>query len=209
MKVVAGLGNPGRRYEGSRHNAGFAVVDELANRWRIDVSQYDRNFEGQIGEGSIGGEPVKLLKPSTLMNLSGRSVGALVRFYKLAISDVLVVCDDMDLPVGSIRLRRDGSAGGQKGLIDVIRNLGSEEIARLRLGIGRVHKSAAVEFVLGRFEPHEREDAAFAIRKAADAAECWIQRGIDAAMNEFNRRKADDRPASGPSAGPDKQGEPS
>ena len=191
MKLVAGLGNPGPQYAESRHNIGFLVADELARRWQVDLTGYDRRFEGQLGEAQRGEQRVVLLKPATYMNLSGRSVGAVWRFYKMTLADVLVVIDDLDLPVGALRLRADGSAGGQKGLADVLLALGSPQVARLRIGIGRVHRTATVGHVLGKFAPDERPEVDAAIKRAADAAECWLSRGIAAAMNEFNRRGAD------------------
>ena len=157
MKLIAGLGNPGRRYAGSRHNVGYLVVDELARRWQIDAACHDRRCEGLLAEGSAAGQRVLLLKPTTFMNLSGRNVAAVWRFYKLALADVLIVHDDLDLPVGQIRLRAIGSAGGHKGLLDILRHLGSPEVPRLRIGIGKVHQAATVEYVLSRFEPQERE----------------------------------------------------
>ena len=146
-------------------------------------------------------QDVLLLKPATYMNLSGQSVAAAWRFYKLAPADVLVVHDDLDLPVGQLRLRPTGSAGGHKGLADVIRHLGTDEVPRLRIGIGKVHRDATVEYVLSRFEPDERPAIAAALPTAADAAEAWLARGMEAAMNEFNRRAkggaSDDAPPQG------------
>lgn len=188
MKLIVGLGNPGRPYEGTRHNVGFAVVDELARRHRADLTQFDRDFEALIGEASIAGERTWLLKPQTYMNLSGKSVAAVQRFYKLALSDLLIVSDDLDLPPGQIRIRANGSAGGQKGLSDVLAKLGSQDVARLRVGIGRVHRDATVDWVLSRFSPDEREMMQQAIAAASDAGECWVKDGVNAAMNKFNRK---------------------
>ena len=188
MKLIAGLGNPGKRYAESRHNVGFRVIEELARRWGVDEARYDRHFEALVGQAQRAGEPVLLMQPQTYMNESGRSVAAAWRFYKLALSELLLVLDDLDLPVGRLRLRPGGSSGGHKGLTDVIRCLGSEDFARLRIGIGKVHPSATVEYVLSRFEPDEQPAIAAAITKAADAVEVWLRQGIDAAMNEFNRK---------------------
>ncbi len=188
MKLVAGLGNPGPRYADSRHNVGFMVVDELARRWGTEVTRYDRHFEGLLGQAQRGPDAVVLLKPLTFMNLSGQSVAAVWRYYKLATSDVLVIHDDLDLALGQLRLRAAGSAGGHKGLSDVIRHFGTEEVARLRIGIGKVHRGATVEFVLGRFEADERPAVETAVATATDAADCWVAGGIEAAMNKFNRR---------------------
>jgi peptidyl-tRNA hydrolase, PTH1 family len=189
VKLLAGLGNPGPRYAESRHNVGFLVVDELARRWAADMSRYDRDFEALVGRTRRGDEDVLLLKPATFMNLSGRSVAATWRFYKLGLADVLVVHDDLDLPLGQLRLRAEGSSGGHKGLADVLRHLGTEALARLRIGIGRAAPGSTVDYVLGRFAPDEREAMQAAIVTAADAAECWLARGIETAMNEFNRRR--------------------
>ena len=192
MKLIAGLGNPGRRYAGTRHNLGYAVVEELARRWDVDVSRYEARFEGQIGAAEVAGERIWLLMPTTYMNLSGRSVAAATRYYKIESVDLLVICDDLDLPVGRIRVRGSGSAGGQKGLLDILRHLSTDEVPRLRIGIGSVHKSATVEYVLSRFDADEQVMAAQAVGTAADAAECWVGRGVGAAMNEFNRKPSEE-----------------
>ena len=202
MKLVIGLGNPGPRYAESRHNIGYLVVDELARRWAADVSRYDRDFEGLIGEAQAEGQRVLLLKPMTFMNLSGRSVAAVRRFYKLATQDVLVIYDDLDLPVGQLRVRAGGSAGGHRGMTDVLQQLATDEVPRVRIGIGKVHPSATVEYVLSRFEPDERPLMEAALTTAADAATCWLRAGIDAAMNQFNRRPRDRQPG-----GPGPEGE--
>jgi PTH1 family peptidyl-tRNA hydrolase len=187
VKLIAGLGNPGPRYADSRHNVGYLVVEELARRWAADLTRYDRDFQGLVGQVQAAGQPVLLLKPATYMNVSGRSVAAVWRFYKLASSDLLVIYDDLDLPVGQLRLRAAGSAGGHKGMSDVIQHLGTDQIPRLRIGIGRVHPAAAVEYVLSPFDPDQRAAIQAALGPAADAAECWLRNGIEAAMNQFNR----------------------
>ena len=205
MKLIAGLGNPGRRYAGSRHNVGFLVVAELARRWQVGEAHYERKFEGLLGQAQRAGERVLLLQPQTYMNLSGRSVSIAWRYYKLDPADLLVVVDDLDLPVGQIRLRPGGSSGGHKGMTDVIRHVGTDEFSRLRIGIGKVDPAATVEYVLSRFEPREREVIDAAIMTAADASECWLARGIEAAMNEFNRRRDGQSPTRGsPDDGPAK-----
>ncbi len=188
MKLVAGLGNPGKRYAESRHNVGFRVIEELARRWGVDEARYDRHFEALVGQAQRAGEPVLLMQPQTYMNESGRSVAAAWRFYKLALCELMLVLDDLDLPVGRLRLRPGGSSGGHKGLTDVIRCVGGDEFPRLRIGIGKVHPSATVEYVLSRFEPDEQPAMTAAIASAADAVEVWLRQGIDAAMNEFNRK---------------------
>ncbi len=199
MKLVAGLGNPGKRYAESRHNMGYLVVEELARRWAVEADRYDRHFEALVGQARRAGDDVLLLRPQTYMNASGRSVAGAWRYYKLSLPDLMVVFDDLDLPVGRLRLRASGSAGGHRGLDDVIRHVGSDEFPRLRIGIGRVDPSATVEYVLGRFEASERPSVDAAIHSGADAIECWLSRGLDAAMNEFNRRE----PAEGSRPRPD------
>lgn len=191
VKLIAGLGNPGPKYAESRHNIGFMVVDALARSWQTRVDRYDRDYEALVGEGVCGGQRVLLVKPTTYMNLSGRSVAAVMRFYKLTAADVLVVLDDMDLEPGRLRLRARGSAGGHNGLTDVIRHLSTEDVARLRIGIGRVHGNATVDYVLSRFRPDERLALEEALSQATAACTTWVTRGIEAAMNEFNRRRDD------------------
>jgi PTH1 family peptidyl-tRNA hydrolase len=202
VKLIAGLGNPGSRYAESRHNVGYAVVDELARRWAADTSRHDRRFEALVGQGRRSGESILLVKPTTYMNLSGQSVAAAWRYYKLSLPDVLIVYDDLDLAVGQLRVRASGSSGGHKGMEDVIRHLGSDEVSRIRVGIGKVHRDATTEYVLSRFRADERLLIAEAISTSADAAECWLARGIVATMNQFNRRRDGEssaRPPAGPS----------
>jgi PTH1 family peptidyl-tRNA hydrolase len=185
MKLVVGLGNPGSQYEETRHNAGFKVVEELARRW--DFPKGRRQFSGVLADGAIRGERVLLLEPMTYMNLSGRSVRETRTFLKLDVADLLVVSDDMALPVGRIRMRARGSAGGHNGLTSVIAELGTDEFSRLRVGIGQVGGERMVGHVLGTFLPDEQPVVARSIRAAADAVECWVAEGIDAAMTRFNR----------------------
>jgi PTH1 family peptidyl-tRNA hydrolase len=197
VKLVAGLGNPGPHYAHTRHNVGYQVVDELARRWNVSMEKYDRRYEGLVGEALVAGQRILLLKPQTFMNLSGRSVLAARQFYKLGDADLLIVCDDLDLPVGRLRLRAGGSGGGQKGLENILLRLASNDIPRLRIGIGKVDKSVTSEYVLSRFGPDERKSMAQAISAAADAVECWLAEGIAAAMNRFNP-KPGGQPGSGP-----------
>ena len=189
MKLIVGLGNPGPRYADTRHNAGFIVVDRLAKRWKTDLSHYEARFEATIGEAQRGDERVFLLKPQTYMNLSGRSVGAFVRFYKLALGDLLIVYDEMDLPIGRIRVRSAGSAGGHNGMSDLIRNLSTDVISRIRVGIGRPQPAAGVDHVLSKFDERDRAAVNAAVDCAADAAECWVTSGIETTMNRYNRRE--------------------
>ena len=185
MKLIVGLGNVGRKYDQTRHNVGFDVLHRLAERFGDGAAK--EKFDGQVMEAQIAGERVLLLWPHTYMNRSGESVGPAVEFYKLELTDLLVVCDDFNLPLGKLRFRRDGSAGGQNGLADVIRRLGTEEFARLRLGIGPVPEDwDPVDFVLGKFTAAERDTIDEIMAQAVDGAECWVTEGIEASMNRFN-----------------------
>ncbi len=189
MKLIVGLGNPGAQYDQTRHNAGFMVVDELARRFAAGEIARAR-FQGATVEARIAGEKCLLLKPTTFMNLSGRSVGEAVRFFKLEpAEDLLVLTDDLALPVGSIRLRAKGGTGGHNGLDDIDRALGGVPYARCRVGIGSVPKvMSQVDWVLSRFTPEELGDVQRSIVESTEAAECWVGEGIDTAMNKFNKR---------------------
>lgn len=185
MKLLVGLGNPGHAYRDTRHNVGFEVLEMLASRAGSPVRR--QRFQGEAAQATIRGVPAMLLWPLTWMNLSGSSVLAARDFYKIADSDMLVMCDDFNLPLDSIRLRPAGSAGGQNGLADILTRLGSTAIPRLRLGIGPVPKGwKSADFVLGRFAAEERDRVAVAVQRAADAAEAWVGLGVQAAMNTFN-----------------------
>jgi len=185
LKVVVGLGNPGKQYERTRHNVGFDVLSQLAD-WH-GVTSFKSQFEAVVGEFSIAGQKALLVAPQTYMNLSGRSVAALVKFFKLPSTDVLVVCDDMNLPVGRLRMRGSGSAGGQKGLQDIIQSLSTQEVPRLRIGVGRPPAGfSAADYVLGRFRSEDSELISQAVHFAAKGIECWIQDGLELAMNQVN-----------------------
>ena len=190
MKLIVGLGNPGREYQGTRHNVGFAAIDVLARRHGIHVRS--RRNKALVGEGVIGGSEVVLAKPLTFMNLSGQAVGGLVRRYRLDFSDITVICDDVNLPLGRLRVRAGGSAGGHKGLRSIIHSLGAEEFARIRIGIGSP-AGDMVDHVLSRFRKVERRIASEAVGKAADAAEAILTAGIEQAMNQFNAPAASAR----------------
>jgi len=186
MKVICGLGNPGERYRLTRHNVGFRVIDLLADRWGLTGARRVR--EGAARLEAQRPEPigrVLLLKPMKYMNISGAPVRAALRHADADPAvDLLVVADDVDLPLGKVRLRRGGSAGGHNGLRDIIAALGSNEFNRLRVGIGRAGET--VDHVLSTFKKDERDLAAEAIATAADAAELWLTDGIEAAMNTYN-----------------------
>ena len=186
MKVICGLGNPGERYLLTRHNVGFRVVDLLADRWGLTGA--GRAREGAARLEATRPEPigrVLLVKPLRFMNQSGAALKAAIRQTDAdPATDLLVICDDIDLPLGKVRLRRSGSAGGHNGLRNIITALGSDAFNRLRVGIGR--NGEPVDHVLATFKPGERELAAEAIATAADAAEQWLRDGIEAAMSAFN-----------------------
>ena len=184
FKLVVGLGNPGSKYDGTRHNVGFEVVDRLAAGG--SGTRFGRKFDAQIGEIELDFRRVLILKPETFMNLSGRSVVPAMQFYKLQPSDLLVICDDLNLPLGKLRFRKGGSDGGQKGLRDVTAQLGTEEYARLRVGIGERGQVDAADYVLGRFRPTERPIIDDAMIAATQAVAVWVTQGPDAAMNRFN-----------------------
>ena len=185
MKLIVGLGNPGKQYEATRHNVGFMVLDELARRFFADGPKL--RFEAALWETRMADEKILLAAPQTFMNCSGRSVGQIVDFFKLSIDSLAVVCDDMNLDTGKLRWRARGSAGGQNGLNDIINHLGTDEFARLRIGIGRPPgRMAATDWVLGRFRGDEADEMELAIARAADSVEEWIQNGVESAMNRFN-----------------------
>ena len=183
MKLIVGLGNPGTKYDGTRHNVGFEVVDLLASRWKCPLSV--EKFHGGFGMGEFGGERVALLKPTTFMNVSGKAVVAAGRFYKLELDDLLVIADDLALPIGRVRLRASGSSGSHKGLQSVLDRVGSDQWCRLRIGIGEAIGHAA-GYVLGGFGAKERLLMDRSTAYAADAVECWIENGADLTMTRFN-----------------------
>lgn len=191
MKIVVGLGNPGAKYWGTRHNVGFEVVAELAKRHGGSSPTLKNNAE--LVEVFLAGEKVLLVAPQTFMNLSGQSVWPLVDFYKQPLGDLLVVCDDLNLDTGRLRLRGSGSAGGQKGLQNIIQRLGSEGFPRLRIGIGRPPgRMDAADYVLARFRSEEREAIDHAVLSAADGVELWIKEGCERAMNKINAALKED-----------------
>jgi peptidyl-tRNA hydrolase, PTH1 family len=187
MKLIAGLGNPGQRYARTRHNVGFDAVDLLAARlgWAWDT----RRSRTVLASGPLGTDKLLLAKPQTYMNESGVAVAELVRFYKLdPATDLLVVCDDLDLPLARVRVRGRGAAGGQHGLESTIQQLGTNTFARVKIGVGRPAqgRDANVDFLLSKPRGDERIELDAAVERAAEAALCWASEGLEAAMNHFN-----------------------
>ncbi|MBL7995755.1 aminoacyl-tRNA hydrolase [bacterium] len=190
MKLIAGLGNPGSRYERTRHNAGFMVIDKLTNA--LGISLRSGKGEYTIGDGSHAGERVWLMKPTTYMNNSGLAVREVVQFHKLALQDILIICDDAALPAGMIRLRKSGSDGGQNGLKSVIFHLNSDQFPRLRVGIANdlMQKMDLADFVLSRFDSSEIDTLDEMTEHAKNAALDFIQTGdIGFCMNKYNNAK--------------------
>ncbi len=185
MKVIVGLGNPGPEYASTRHNVGFMTVDALAEKYA--VTRWKNQFEALVGECQIGDEKVLLVKPQTYMNLSGKAVGPLMRWYKTALQDMAVVHDDMDLLVGTARIRKKGGSGGHNGIKSLLAELGAEDFARFRIGIGRPpQRWTVIDYVLAKFSDEDRKRAREAIEKIVPALECFAQYGIDLAMNRYN-----------------------
>ncbi len=185
MKLIVCLGNPGNKYKDTRHNVGFEVAGLLAKKFATAPPR--ARFQGEIVEATIAGHKILLLTPLTYMNLSGASVLATRDFYKIENDNLLVVCDDFALPLGKLRLRAKGSSGGQNGLDDILRRLGTEEISRLRIGVGPLPPGRdAAGFVLSKFAKDERPQIAEAILRASEAAATWAELGLAAAMNKYN-----------------------
>jgi len=184
MKVVVGLGNPGGRYAGTRHNVGYAVIHRLGDG--AGCGRFQSRFQAQVAELTEGPHKVLLVMPETFMNLSGRSVRQLVDFYQLPLDDLLVVCDDINLPLGRLRARARGTHGGHNGLRDIQNHLGTTAYARLRIGVDAPQEEDAVGHVLGRFRPSERPVIDEALARAAQAVVVWIHHGIGACMNQYN-----------------------
>ena len=184
--LIVGLGNPGGDYENTRHNAGFAVADELARRGGFAIQRV--KFKALTAAAEIGGQGALVMKPTTYMNLSGEAVGEAARFYKLSPDRVLVISDDVDLPLGKLRLRKSGSAGGHNGLKSVIQHLGSDQCPRLKVGVGgKPHPDYDLaDWVLGKLQGEDKKVMDETVKRAADAVECFIKDGPQKAMNHFN-----------------------
>jgi len=184
-KLIVGLGNPGRKYQQTRHNLGFVVAGRVADR--AVAGKPKVRFDGELAEGNLAGEKAIILCPHTFMNASGRSVRKAVDFYKLPLEQLLVISDDLNLPTGRVRLRPRGSAGGQKGLADIIRQLGTDDFARMRIGIDRPPQNwTTTDYVLGKFNADEIDKINAAIDRATEATLCWATEGAAAAMSRYN-----------------------
>jgi PTH1 family peptidyl-tRNA hydrolase len=184
MRLVVGLGNPGKKYVGTRHNVGFAVVEALAEG--ADVSSFQDRFDARVAEWMLDGEKVLLLAPETFMNLSGRSVRQAVDFYQVPAENLLVICDDINLPLGKLRFRARGTHGGHNGLRDIQNHLGTTEYSRLRIGVDAPPEDGAVDHVLGRFKPSEKPVIEEAIALSVQAVVVWAKHGIAKCMNQYN-----------------------
>ncbi|NVJ02726.1 aminoacyl-tRNA hydrolase [Myxococcus sp. AM009] len=190
MKLIVGLGNPGREYERHRHNIGFMVVEALLSRARAALNQ--EKFAARVGQGTLAGERVLFVEPQTFMNLSGRSVAEAARFFKVPVADVLVIHDELDLPLGRLQLKAGGGSGGHNGLKSIVSSLGDEGFIRLRFGIGKPERPNARErvagYVLSNFDDGERRELETLIDRAMDMTELWLREGLSVAMNRFNRK---------------------
>lgn len=184
LRLVAGLGNPGNRYARTRHNVGFWCLDRLADESGINISR--RNRLAVVGEGAVGGVPVALAKPRTYVNESGRAVTSLLTLYRALPADLLIIYDDMALPAGKIRVRPQGGAAGHNGIKSIIDAVGTQEFARLRIGIGRPASGDDVAYVLGAMSADERDTVDAAVGLAVEAVTCALVEGIEVAMNRFN-----------------------
>ena len=195
-RLIVGLGNPGAKYERTRHNIGFEIVDAIAKRFPDVSLSENKRFQGVVGEFRSSGERIVLLKPTTYMNKSGQAVRAVLDWYKLDPDTVLVVYDDMDLPTGKLRMRLSGGAGGHNGMKSIISHLGTREFSRLRVGIGSTEKgeardSAVVSHVLGRFAPEDRKIVDAVIPMAADAIDFSLRKGVERSMSLYNGREVE------------------
>ena len=184
--LVVGLGNPGAKYENTRHNVGFMTADALAGRNGEPIRRV--KYNALTSEAVIGGQSVLLMKPTTFMNLSGQAVSEAARFYKIPADHVLVISDDVDLPLGKLRIRKSGSAGGHNGLKNIIQLLGTDQFPRLKIGVGgKPHPDYNMaDWVLGQFQGEDKKTIDDAVARAADAVECLLADGIDRAMNQYN-----------------------
>lgn len=184
MYVIVGLGNPGRKYAQTRHNMGFITVDHLAEKMNVKINKL--KFKALVGEMRLSGHKVLLVKPQTFMNLSGESLREVVNFYKVDHDKLLLIYDDLDIETGSIRIRKKGSAGTHNGMRSVIRQLGFDDFPRIRIGIGSNGRTDIIDYVTGGFTGEEAGPLEKAVEQACSAVECYIEEGIEKAMNRYN-----------------------
>ncbi len=197
-QLIVGLGNPGTKYENTRHNVGFMAIDRLSKLWQIPLTE-NKKFQGHFGEGAIAGNKIRLLKPTTYMNNSGQAIRAVLDWYKIAPEAVMIIYDDMDLPVGRLRIRLSGSAGGQNGMKSAIAHLGTQTFPRLRIGIGSPKTlpgdKDAISHVLGTFAPVEKPAIDEILDLTVSAIEVSLKQGVEKAMNLYNNRSVEPQPA--------------
>lgn len=186
MKLIVGLGNPGKEYENTRHNSGFKVMDAIAKECNVEIDQ--KKFKSSIAQTRIGNESVLLMKPQTYMNLSGEALIQAINFYHIDITDILVIYDDLDLPIGKVRLREKGSAGGQNGMKNIIQNLHTQEFHRIRVGIGKDPRIPVIDWVLGKIRKEELENYNASIDFAKDAAIFSCAHSFTDTMSNFNKK---------------------
>ena len=185
MKAIIGLGNPGMKYAGTRHNIGFDAVTAIADKYNLSIN--NKKFKGVYADGHIAGEKVLLVQPQTFMNLSGECVREVADFYKLNPDEIIIICDDINLDVGRLRIRKKGSAGGHNGLKNIIAHLGTEEFPRIRVGVGEKTEGwDLADYVLTRFDKDSEPVIREALANVVGAVETWLSEGIDAAMNRYN-----------------------
>jgi PTH1 family peptidyl-tRNA hydrolase len=188
MKLIIGLGNPGKGYANNRHNVGFQCLDYFARCHRIELKERrwrERSMRARFGTGDIDGTAVVLAKPTTFMNLSGQAVWQMMHRFKADLADIIVICDDMDLPLGKIRIRQQGGSGGHKGIASIINSVGNDAFVRIRVGIGRPDNDE-ISFVLSNFPAEDKQVIDKAVAQVADIIDCILREGIEAAMNRFN-----------------------
>jgi PTH1 family peptidyl-tRNA hydrolase len=188
MKLIVGLGNPTKEYENTRHNVGFMVMDALAKEYNVSITT--AKFKGEYVKFKYKGEDIIFLKPMTYMNLSGESVGAIMKFFKIDVDDLLVIYDDLDMPTGKLRLRESGSAGGHNGIKSIISHVGTQNFKRIRVGIDRSPRIPVIDYVLGKFTNEQKPLIDEGINNAIKAIDIYLNKGFNFAMNEMNSRKA-------------------
>jgi PTH1 family peptidyl-tRNA hydrolase len=186
MYIIVGLGNPGKKYENTRHNMGFLAIDLLADKYGIEVNKL--KFKSLVGEGRIAGEKVLLVKPQTYMNLSGEAVRAALDFYKEDFQNLIVIYDDLDIPTGTMRIRKKGSPGTHNGMRNIKQHIQTDDFPRIRIGIGSERKGDLIDYVIGSISKNEQMLLDESINKAAEGAAAIVEKGIEKAMNEYNTR---------------------